>query len=131
MFSVRVYSKGSEGSLLVGPHFKVREFACSDGSDVVLINPDIIKFLEAIRTHFGKPVIINSGYRTVSYNKKIKGASGSMHMYGAAADIVIKGVSPDKVADYAEQLMPRSGGIGRYSNFTHIDVRINKSRWKG
>ena len=31
---------------------------------------------------------------------------------------------------YAEYLMPKTGGIGLYSNFTHVDVRSNRSRWK-
>ena len=35
------------------------------------------------------------------------------------------------MADYAEQLLGDHGGVGRYGTFTHIDVRADKSRWKG
>ena len=84
-----------------------------------------------IRDHFGKPVNINSAYRTVTYNKKVDGATQSQHLYGMAADISISGVSPKTVAEYAETLLPKTGGIGIYQTFTHIDVRATKSRWNG
>ena len=48
-----------------------------------------------------------------------------------AADIVVKGVTPAKVAAYANTLLQESGGIGEYRNFVHIDVRHEKSRWRG
>jgi len=52
-------------------------------------------------------------------------------MMGIAADIVVKGVSPNDVAAYAELLMPDKGGIGLYRTFVHIDVRHQKTRWHG
>ena len=110
----------------------MREFACNDGSDPVFISQALADILENIRVHFGKPVHINSGYRTVSYNKTVSGSSStSQHCNGLAADIRVEGVSPDRVADYAEQLLGDHGGVGRYGTFTHIDVRADKSRWKG
>jgi uncharacterized protein YcbK (DUF882 family) len=50
-------------------------------------------------------------------------------LFGRAADIKVTGVTPKKVAEYAETLLPNTGGIGIYSNFTHIDVRSKKARW--
>ena len=64
-------------------------------------------------------------------NAAVGGAKYSQHLYGTAADIVVSGVAPKQVAEYAEKLMPNTGGIGIYSNFTHIDVRKTKSRWNG
>ena len=92
---------------------------------------DLVELLQKIRDHFGKAVTINSGYRNDAYNKKVDGAAHSQHLYGTAADIVVKDVTPVRVADYAETLLPRSGGVGRYDSFTHVDVRAAKSRWKG
>lgn len=128
---VYALSKKKEGNLLASKNFEYREFACKDGSDTIFISPVLIDTLQKIRDHFGKPVIINSGYRTETYNKKIGGAPYSQHKCGAAADIVIKGISPKEIAEYAETLLPDSGGIGIYLTFTHIDVRKNKSRWVG
>ena len=132
MYDVKVYSLASEGAKQITPHFKVREFACSDGSDVVFVSTSLVDILEAIRVHFGRPVTITSGYRTVSYNANLKNSSKkSQHCNGLAADIKVAGVSPAAVADYAGQLLPGTGGIGLYGSFVHIDVRPGPSRWKG
>lgn len=134
MANINAFSKAKDGDKKVVstcPNFKVKEFACKDGSDPVFIAPELVKILQKVRNHFGKPVSINSGYRTPAYNKKVGGATYSQHQYGTAADIVVSGVAPKKVAAYVETLMPKKGGIGIYSTFTHIDVRATKSRWNG
>ena len=132
MYDVKVYSLKAEGSRQITEHFRVYEFVCKDGSDVVFVSQALADILENIRQHFGAAVTVTSGYRTVSYNKTVSGSSSaSQHCNGLAADIKVKGVSPAAVADYAEQLLGDHGGVGRYGTFTHIDVRADKSRWKG
>lgn len=128
---INAYSKTKDGGKKLSTNFKVEEFACSDGSDPIFIAPKLVTILQKIRNHFGKPVIINSAYRTVSKNKAVGGVTRSQHLYGTAADIHIVGVTPKEIAKYAETLLPTSGGIGIYSSFTHIDVREVKSRWNG
>ena len=128
---VKVYSKSKHGSEKVSANFKVKEFACKDGSDPVLISPELVAILQKIRTHFGKPVTINSAYRTPAHNKREGGAIYSQHLYGMAADIVVKGVAAKTVAAYVDKIMPNSGGIGIYNTFVHVDVRADKSRWNG
>lgn len=128
---VRAYSKGKDGVKKITANFKVREFACSDGSDVIFVSDELAEVLQKIRTHFGRAVTINSGYRTPAHNRKVGGAAYSQHLYGTAADITVKGVKPKDVAAYAETLLLNTGGIGIYSTFTHIDVRKVKSRWNG
>lgn len=103
-----------------------------DPCDTVIIDPRLVDLLENIRRLTGKPVHINSGYRSQEYNRTIKNASPkSQHCEGKAADIWIEGISPEKVAQYAECFLGASGGIGIYHTFTHVDVRNGKSRWKG
>lgn len=128
----RIYSKSLEGDKSLTSSFKVREFACNDGSDVILIHPDLPSVLQNIRNQFGKPIIINSGYRTPEYNKKVGGATRSQHCYGTAADIVVDGVSPSSVAIAAEKALKETGhpgGIGLYKSFVHVDVRSKRYRW--
>ena len=43
--------------------------------------------LEPLRRHLGRPVIINSGYRSVRLNNAVGGAPASQHLRGEAADI--------------------------------------------
>ena len=52
---------------------------------------------------------------------------------GKAADIVIKGKTPAEVQNGIEVLIKAGkisqGGIGKYPNFTHYDIRGTKARW--
>lgn len=104
-------------------HFTGTEMACKDGTKEYMYAPELMRVLENIREHFNKPVIINSGYRTPEWNTKVRGAKNSYHMKGMAADIVVKGVSTKQVAEYANEIMKNHGGVIRYTNFVHVDVR--------
>jgi uncharacterized protein YcbK (DUF882 family) len=129
--TIKAYSKAKDGNKKVSTNFRVREFACTDGSDPIFIDTELVNVLQKIRKHFGKSVTITSAYRTPTKNKTCGGSPYSQHLYGRAADVKISGVSPKKVAAYAETLLKNKGGIGIYSTFTHIDVRATKARWKG
>lgn len=134
---VVAYSLKKDGDKSLSRNFKVKEFKCNDSSDTVLISSELVEVLQQVRDHFGKPVKINSAYRTTAYNKKIGGSSRSQHCQGTAADICISGVDPLKIALYVASLpyFAAHGGIGYYSRpsitagFVHVDVRAAKSRW--
>lgn len=129
--AIKAYSKAKDGNKKLSTNFRVKEFACTDGSDPIFIDSDLVNILQKIRTHFGKSVTITSAYRTPGKNKAVGGKAYSQHLYGRAADIKVKGVSSKKVAAYAETLLKNKGGIGTYNTFVHIDTRTTKSRWKG
>lgn len=133
MVEINAYSKAKDGGKKLSTNFTVKEFACKDGSDTVLVAPRLVMVLQSIRSRFGAAVTINSGYRTPQYNTKVGGVAHSQHCYGMAADISVKGQTPAAVAAYARQLMPDWGGVGIYSKkgFTHIDTREVKSDWTG
>lgn len=124
---VITYSRSRDGEKQLSEHFKVKEFACKDGSDTILIDQQLVYYCEMIRRYFGRPITINSGYRTPAYNAKVGGAGGSKHKEGKAADIVVSGVSPQKVAQYAEEIGVKA--LHAYNTFTHIDTRPNYARW--
>ena len=107
-------------------NFKVKEFACHDGTDEILIDGDLVRKLQICRDKFGVTTI-NSAYRTPEYNKEVGGSPKSQHLLGKASDTVCKGATPLELAMYAEVL--GMGGIGLYTTFTHIDTRDGKSRW--
>lgn len=129
--ALNVYSYTKDGTKFLSSNFRVREFRCKDDTDPIFIDLDLVNILQKIRDHFGKAVTITSAFRTASHNKKVGGATYSQHLYGKAADIKVSGVAASVVADFVETLMPSTGGIGRYSTFTHVDVRKVKSRWNG
>lgn len=114
-------------------HFDLEEFHCRDGTPypkewIKSRLLSLCKQLEIIREHFGnKPMVISSGYRTNSYNRKINGARRSQHLLGKAADFKVKGLSPRKVALEIRELIRQNNlsitGLGSYKTFTHVDIR--------
>ena len=94
---IKSYIMDTDGNEKIGQHFKVREFACRDGSQVVFIDSYLVSILDILRNQVGKPVIINSGYRTPTRNKAVGGAKYSYHMRGMAADIRINGMTAKEI----------------------------------
>lgn len=45
-------------------------------------------YLDGIREKLGKPILINSGYRSPTLNKAVGGVAKSQHIKGLAADVV-------------------------------------------
>ena len=133
---LNVYSRARDGETLLSRSFRAKEFACKDGTDPLFVDSELVQVLQAIRDHFGAPVVITSGYRTAAHNAAVGGSKSSQHLLGRAADIRVQGVSVEDVAAYAESLMPGWGGVGRYpvkagraKGWVHVDTRPNKSRW--
>ena len=126
---VHAYSKAKDGAVQLTANFKVREFACKDGSEALFVSTELAQVLQKIRSRFGRPVTINSAYRTAAHNSSEGGSPTSQHLYGLAADIVVQGVTPKEVARYAETVLGAKGGIGLYQWGVHIDVRSKRSRW--
>lgn len=140
--AIEAYSLLKNGNQKLSEHFKVREFYCRDGSDPIFVDTELVEVLEKIRTHFNKPVTITSAFRTASWNDKLnktsKAAKYSQHLYGKAADIQVQGISVETVYAYTDKLLSDTGGVGIYppglgraNGWVHVDVRKDKSRWKG
>ena len=58
---------------------------------------------QPLRDHFGKPVRINSGYRSPALNEAIGGSTKSQHSKGEALDLEIDGVSNMEVAGWISE----------------------------
>ena len=129
MYNVCAYDNYAEGNKKLTANFVVKEFASKDGSRVVIINPKLPEYLQKARDHFGKPMIITSGYRTTAHNAKVGGVSNSQHVFGNAADVYIHGVSVTDLYNYFCDIAGNGCGIGIYDTFVHFDVRSTKSRF--
>jgi len=122
----------------VTKHFSVEEFSCNDGTPypeewIAERLVPLCKALELIRAIWGRPIKINSGYRTPTYNKKVGGSRASKHMDGIAADITMDGIYPTRVFEIMDRLMDvgaiPKGGLHAYNTFVHYDTRGKVARW--
>lgn len=126
--NIKSYLADTDGNTKITEHFKVKEFACKDGSPIVFVDEYLVTLLETLRLTINKPVIITSGYRTPEHNKKVGGAKYSYHMRGCAADIRVNGMTPKDVAKELNKIVPNNCGIIVYDNWIHFDVRNRKHR---
>jgi uncharacterized protein YcbK (DUF882 family) len=94
-------------------------------------NPDelsnlnrLAEFLEQVKTVLGgKPVIINSAFRSKKVNDAVGSRDTSQHRIGCAADIRIPGMTPD---DVVKAVMAAGLGydqvIREFDRWTHISI---------
>lgn len=129
--SIKSYIADTDGNVKITNHFKVKEFACKDGSPIVFVDEYMTTLLEILRMKINKPIIITSGYRTPEHNKKVGGAKYSYHMRGMAADIRVDGMSAKEIANKLNEIVPNECGIIVYKNWVHFDVRTGKKYRKG
>jgi len=113
-------------------HFKLGEMTKSSSHPEVYNIPTheaianlkrVCGWLEVLRKRNGKPIIINSGYRSPQLNKKIGGVPTSNHLTGCAADI--------RVADM-EQLIRYAAILLDYADESHQDfdeLLIERNRY--
>lgn len=85
-------------------HFSLDEFLISQTATRLGIDnsptPEIVErltrvaqVLEKVRDHFGKPVLVSSGYRSPALNAAVPGSSKtSAHSHGLAADFTVQGI---------------------------------------
>lgn len=124
--NVKKFDKEKDKDIKLSKNFKVSEFSCKCSKcSETLIDLDHVAKLQKLREDLNSPITINSAFRCESHNKAIGGAKNSQHLLGIATDIVVKGMSPDEVADACENF----DGLGRYDTFTHIDSRGKLARW--
>jgi hypothetical protein len=80
-------------------YFSISEFVRSGAATAAGINnsapPEAVQnilllienVLDPVRDMWGKPIFVNSGYRSAALNKLVGGAKNSAHLTGEAADI--------------------------------------------
>ena len=87
----------------------------------------LAKFLEQVKTVLGgKPVMINSAYRSAQVNAAVGSKDTSQHRIGCAADIRVPGMTPDEVV---KAVMAVGLGydqiIREFDRWTHVSIPNN------
>jgi uncharacterized protein YcbK (DUF882 family) len=91
----------------------------------------VTKVADEARHRLGKPLRINSAYRSPAYNRAISGAIASIHVRGGALDLSGSPATLHKILTQMRAEGLFRGGIGRYKTFTHVDVRGKNADWNG
>ena len=99
----------------------------TDRVDVTCLKPALVRVMNAVERHYGKKPIVTSGYRNPIRNSRARGARNSLHMFCAAADIQVPGVSKWELAQFARS-MPGRGGVGTYCHTISVHVDIGPER---
>lgn len=80
-------------------NFKPEEFRCECGGKYCCgypsyMKPAMLKHIQAIRDHYGKPVTVTCGLRCKTWNSKLGGSiQNSLHLQGLAVDFFQSGVT--------------------------------------
>lgn len=107
-------------------------YVASNKVNTLCLSPALRLAIWDIEGHFGRKVIMNSGYRTPWHNYDVGGARDSYHMKCMAADFFIPGVRKSELIAYAKRV-DLIGGLGCYPGrkFIHIDVRNRPPGYSG
>jgi uncharacterized protein YcbK (DUF882 family) len=99
----------------------------NESVDVACLKPSLVRVLKTIEGHYGRKMMVTSGYRDPARNRRANGAKNSLHMYCAAADIQVPGVSKWELASYI-RTMPGRGGVGTYCHTESVHVDVGPER---
>jgi putative chitinase len=116
----------------LSPHFTLEELTITDHrelentpNETELANlKRLAEFLETVKTVLGgKPIMVNSAFRSKAVNDAVGSKDTSQHRIGCAADIRVPGITPDEVVKAII-----ASGIGydqvirEFDRWTHISI---------
>ena len=114
------------------PHFTLDELTHTDHrtldntpNETELANIQrLAEFLEAVKTLLGgKPIMVNSAFRSKAVNDAVGSKDTSQHRIGCAADIRVPGMTPDQVV---RAIIASDLGfdqvIREFDRWTHVSI---------
>lgn len=122
----------------LSPNFTLEEMIASEtaarynidntpDNEVLMNLRRLALFLEEVRKAVGVPLHINSAFRSVEANRIVGGKATSQHCKGAAADLKVKGMTPDQVV----RAIIKAGlnydqVIREFDSWTHVSIPNTK-----
>ena len=112
------------------PHFTLAELTHTDHREfnnipnkAELANlKRLAEFLEQVKTALGgKPIMVNSAFRSKAVNDAVGSKDTSQHRIGCAADFRVPGMTPDQVVKALINL-PYDQIIREFDAWTHISI---------
>ena len=116
----------------LSPSFTLKELTHTDHrefdntpNDAELANLiRLAEFLEQVKVLVGgKPVVVNSAFRSAEVNKAVGSSDKSQHRKGCAADIRVIGMTPDEVVSkIIESDIEYDQVIREFDRWTHVSI---------
>lgn len=92
----------------------------------------IFELLDPIRSIYGRPITVSSGYRSEAVNKAIKGSNGSLHLKGMAADLQCSNINElweiCKDFEFDQLIKETDDRSGKLKEWIHISYSKGKNR---
>lgn len=121
----------------LSPHFTLDELTHTDHreldntpNDAELENlKRLAAFLEEVKTVLGgKPIMVNSAFRSKAVNDAVGSKDTSQHRIGCAADIRVPGMTPDEVVKAViASKIGYDQVIREFDRWTHISIPNTES----
>lgn len=115
-------------NIQLSENFNSNEFDCKCNGlcEETILSEELVSNLQLIRSTYGRPIKISSGYRCPAHNKNVGGVENSTHTQGIACDLQTKDLTALSLV--IKQLFPKCS-IGRYNTFIHFDIRQDSRYW--
>lgn len=83
----------------------------------------LARMLEDVRKVLGRPIMVNSAYRSQEVNKAIGSKPTSQHCIGCAADIKVPGLTPDNIVkEILKTNIEFDQLIREFDSWVHISI---------
>ena len=106
-------------------NFSRSEFECSC-CQTGEVSGSVVEKIQEVRTAYGKPLGINSGYRCSRHNKEVGGKSTSSHLKSLAIDVHCESSRERKIL--LPLLLKEFRRVGIANNFIHCDDDMDKDK---
>ena len=118
--------------MILSPHFTLEELTHTDHRELENIPNEtelanlkrLAEFLEGVKTVLGgKPIMVNSAFRSKAVNDAVGSKDTSQHRVGCAADLRVPSMTPDEVVKAII-----ASGIGydqcirEFDRWTHVSI---------
>ena len=114
------------------PHFTLDELTVTEhrqfdntpnGNEIASLTR-LAMFLETVKTALkGKPVMINSAFRSKQVNDAVGSKDTSQHRLGCAADFRVPGMTPDEIVRILiDAKLPFDQLIREFDSWTHVSI---------
>lgn len=108
------------------PNFSEKEFRCSH-TGLCEMQEEFMDILQTIRTEYGKPMTVSSGYRHPTHPVEARKERAGEHSQGMCADISVRGKDALELLTIALRLGVKRVGVQQKGSGRFLHLGIGES----